>query len=363
MMTRKSLAELSASLEKELVLSVYIARENEDPGMGDAWRRRLASVITGVRSDVEGQAPQDLPAFDRATEWVASEFEPFGRILPHEGWCVFATQDRVWHAEGLPFLPPEIVRWTEGPYLAPYVRSFKSARPVVLGLVDHYHAHIYRFQDEELSAVLELEVEREISEASDVGVQKRASGATGMRGMTGTDYAQRSQAEEARRLQNRVVGAIEKMCGSEGGVVVGGTREAAGAMRRELEDKLPGRVLEVSELSFDSERDELLAYLRVATSRLTSARQARLLEKSADPRRGSHGWDETCRALAAGAVDTLLVARGLIATAPDDAERLIRLALTQGAEVEEVGGELGDRLMAETDGVVGRLRFVPAGVG
>ena len=181
-----------------------------------------------------------------------------------------------------------------------------------------------------------------------------------MRGMTGTDFAQRSQVEEAKRLRGRVVEIIDQMCGDRDGAVLGGTHEAVAAARKELEDTLSGRVVEVPELSFDTERDHVVAALRLAASRLTVDRQSRLLERCTDPRRGSLGWNETYRALAAGAVDTLLVARGMIATAPDDAERLLRLALTQGAEVEEVGGELGDELMRESGGVASRLRFVPA---
>jgi hypothetical protein len=55
-----------------------------------------------------------------------------------------------------------------------------------------------------------------------------------------------------------------------------------------------------------------------------------------------------------------MVARGMIETTPDDAERLVRLALTQGADVEEGGGEVGKRLLSEASGVAARLRFVPA---
>ena len=69
------------------------------------------------------------------------------------------------------------------------------------------------------------------------------------------------------------------------------------------------------------------------------------------------GWNETYRALAAGAVDTLLLSRGMIEASPDDAERLVRLALAQGADVEELGGELGGRLAGDADGVAARLRF------
>ena len=87
-------------------------------------------------------------------------------------------------------------------------------------------------------------------------------------------------------------------------------------------------------------------------------RQLRLLEACAGAGdRAGRGWNETYRALAAGAVDTLLLARGLIEGSPDDAERLVRLALAQGADVEELGEELGERLMRESEGVGARLRF------
>lgn len=366
MMTRTDLARLSESLASEMVLTVYIAKENSDPGMGDTWKRRLTSALGVVRADVGARAPGELGDLERASESVMSALEPFGRILPHEGWCAFATADRVWHAEGLAFRPPEMVRWRQGLYVAPYIRAFKDRRPVVLGLLDRWNAQLYRFERGELSEPLELAAEREGLDASDVGVGKRASastgtrGASGMRGMTGSDYAKRSQTEEAKRLRGQVLEAIEEMSSDSGSVVLGGTREAAGALRNELEAKLPGRVIEVPELSFDLERDDLIGHLRRAASRLTEERQARLLESCADPRYGSSGWNATYRALAAGAVDTLLVARGMITNAPDDADRLVQLALAQGGELEEVGGKLGERLMAADGGVAARLRFVPA---
>ncbi len=367
MMTRSDLAQLSEQLENEMVLTVYIAKENEDPGMGDTWKRRLTSALSALRADVEHETPGDLVDFDRASESVMSGLESFGRILPHEGWCAFATAGHgVRHAEPLSYGPPEMARWRQGLYVAPYIRSFKSKRPVVLGLVDRWHAQLRQFQDGELSSPVEFAAEKDLADVSDVGVGKRASagtgtrGASGMRGMTGTDFAQRSQTEEAKRLRTQVVDALKEMCGDTGAVVVGGTPEAVGAVRKELEGSLPGRVMELSELSFQTEPDELIAQLRQAASRLTEDRQAQLLETCGDPRRGSNGWNETYRALAAGAVDTLLVARGMIADAPDDAERLVRLALAQGGELEEVGGELGERLMAGNGGVSARLRFLPA---
>jgi hypothetical protein len=359
-MTRKELAELLESFGQKLVLSVYLARESQDPGKGEAWRRRLAAALGEVRTDLGSRASDELPAFEGAAEHVMSALEVHGRVLPHQGWCVLATEEGLVHQEALPFPPPEMVRWRQGVYAAPYVRAFKSARPVILALMDRSHAHVFRFQDDILSSPLVLSAEEAERDALDVGIGKRASSTSGVRGMTGADFVQRTRTEEARRLRGQVTQAVLEMCGDVGLAVLGGTHETATAARNELEEKLPGRVLEIPELSFDTARDGLVAHLKAAASRLTADHQSALLEECGDPRRGSRGWNETYRALAAGAVDTLMVARGMIETTPDDAERLVRLALTQGADVEEVGGEVGKRLLSEASGVAARLRFVPA---
>jgi peptide subunit release factor 1 (eRF1) len=180
-----------------------------------------------------------------------------------------------------------------------------------------------------------------------------------MRGETRTDYAQRILDEESKRLRKQVVESIVHMIGDNGGgVALCGTPRATAAVRNDLEERLPGRVVEISEPSFDSSEAELAAGAADAASELTKARQARLLESCSHvPDRGSLGWRRTYHALAAGAVDTLLVARTLIETAPDDAERLVRLALAQGADVEELGDDIGARLWKDGEGVAARLRF------
>jgi stalled ribosome rescue protein Dom34 len=183
-----------------------------------------------------------------------------------------------------------------------------------------------------------------------------------MRGITRTDYKRRTVDENARRHRKEVVDTLEGMAGDDGGVVLAGTTKAISAVRRDLEAKLAGRIVEAPELSFDSTRGEIEAAVRASSSTLTRMRQARLFEACAGGGdRASRGWNQTYRALAAGAVDTLLVARGTIEASPDDAERLARPALASGADVEEIGEDLGERLMAEAAGVAARLRFrVPA---
>jgi len=360
MLTRKDLAELSRSLEKETVLSVYLARENEDPGKGPEWLKRLEAALADLRSDLAGRTPVELPAFDAATDWVMSRLGGFGRLLPHEGWCAMATAERVWLAEALPFKPRELVRWRQGATIAPYVRALKVGRPAVLAVLRSLHADVYRYDAGELDPVLKLYSAWPPAEAGDLGMSKRASRASGMRGITRSDYVQRSRDENVRRHRKDLEEALRRMAGDDGVVVLGGTRKAVSAVHKDLEDVFPGRIAEAPEVAFDTPTDELLAQVRSAASRLTQERQERFLEDCADRGHGCAGWNETYRALAAGAVDHVLLARDLVESAPDDAERLVRLALAQGAEVEEVGGLLGERIAHERGGVVSRLRFVPA---
>lgn len=357
---RNDLAEMSRALEDQLVLSVYVARESDDPGKGPAWLKRLEVALGGLRADIETTAPAELPAFDQAADHVKMAVESFGRVLPQAGWCAFAVGDRLWLAESLPFAPPELVRWRKGATVAPLVRALKVERPVVLAVLGSLRADLYRYEDAELSQVLELRAQWPPAESADVGVSNRAARATGVRGVTGTDYSKRVQDENVRRHRRELEDALRDMAGDSGVVMLGGTQKMIRAVRRDLEEPFRGRIASLPELAFDSSREELASRVSAAASRLTEERQAALLDGCTDPRHGTMGWNETYRALAAGAVDRMLVARGMVASEPDDAERLVRLALAQGAEVEEVGGDVGARLMGEAGGVATRLRFVPA---
>jgi hypothetical protein len=358
MLTRHDLAGLSRAHEDELVLSVYIARDGSDPGSRAAWRLRLDGALETIRAEVERECPEDLGAFEKASKSMRLGLDTFGRILPHDGWTGFATASGLFHSEVLPFAPPDLVRWRQGVYLAPYVRTLKSSRPVALALMDKWHARLFRYQDGQLTRVSDVETERPAVDATDVGAPSRVSPRSGTRGMTRSDYAQRMLDEESRRQRKHVVEAILAMAGDAGGVALGGMPKTIAAVHKDLQEKLGDRIVELPQVSLDSREAELVAAVAGAASELTRARQAHLLETCRQvPDRGSLGWNRTYRALAAGAVDTLLVSRNLIEATPDDAERLVRLALAQGAEVEEIGDEMGARLWAEADGVAARLRF------
>jgi hypothetical protein len=357
MLTRRALAEMSRAYEDELVLSVYIARDGSDPGARGAWKLRYDGALDAIRAGLE-QEGADLATFDRASAAMEATLEKLGRVLPGEGWVGFATARGLIHAEELPFAPPDVVRWRQGICAAPYLRALKSETPVVLALLDARHARLFEYLDGKMTQVSELGADRLSLDVYDVHGSKRGTSKTGMRGETRTESARKILEEEGKRLRKRIVERVMEMAGDRAGVVLCGTPKATAAVRKELTDKLPGRVVEISEPSFDSTEAQLAAGVAAAASELTKTRQASLLESCYQVHdKGSAGWRRTYHALAAGAVDTLLIARSLIEDAPDDAERLVRLALAQGADVEELGEDIGARLSEESEGVAARLRF------
>ncbi|HET9947720.1 MAG TPA: hypothetical protein VFQ22_02225 [Longimicrobiales bacterium] len=358
MLTRRALSELSKSHEHDLVLSVYLARKNADPGDRGAWRLRLEAALAEIAKSLEERAPGELAAFESARGHLTSALDRVGRVLPAEGWAAFASEEGLIHACELAFAPREIARWRRGLYVTPYLRAFKDERPVGLALVDHWHARIYSYEEGRLTLRDELSADRTAVDASDVGVSKRPATSTGVRGATRTDYARRIVGENAKRLRRQIAERLSALIGDHGGVVLGGTERAVSALRSELERSMDGRIIEAPEISFDSTIDELTAAVAERASELTTMRQARLLEACAGER-GARGWNDTYRGLTSAAVDTLLIARPWLEASPDDAEQLVRMALAQGAEVEELGNELGLRL-AEDGGVASRLRFRPA---
>ncbi len=355
MLTRGALADLVRSHQDDWVLSVYIGKDGSDPGTRGAWRLRLEAALEAVAGELDPANAEGAASFRGARERIDAAVAGFGRVLPHEGWAAFATDTELVHFEGLPFAPTDLVRWNEGIYTAPYVRALKGRRPVILVLMDGWHARLFRYLEGALSPVLELGADRSAIDASDVGMSKRPATTTGVRGLTRTDYAQRMLDEESKRLRKQSVEAIVDMAGDGGGVVIGGTAKAVAAAKADLEQKLD--VVEVSELSFASTEAQIAEAAATAASELTRARQDRLLRICAESNRGSVGWEPTYKALESGAVDTLLVARPLIESSPDEAERIVRMALAQGAEIEELGDDVGTRLWTDADGVAARLRF------
>lgn len=359
MLTLDELRALVQDLEHSGVLTVYLSREASDPGRVGLWRNRLDAALSEAASTAA-----DWNAVTAAAGHVVAATASFGRVLPYPGWCAFATGDRLCHAGSLPFAPRTLARWGLGPYLAPYIRALKSERPVVVGLIDNRTARIFVYRDGALEPTSEMSVEGADLEPADVGMSKRAASATGtsgVRGETRTDAAGLALREVQRRLQARLAEALVTRAGDVGLVLVGGSKKPEAAVYREVAARVPGRVGRLEGVPERVGDETLLRSVEAAASLLTLHRQEELLRQVYEGAgRASIGWNDTRRALDSGAVDTLLLSRDLIESAPDDADELVRMAVLQRAEVEELGGDLGLRLRQDAGGVGARLRFRPS---
>lgn len=254
---------------------------------------------------------------------VVAATASFGRVLPHPGWWAFATADGLGHAGRLAFAPATLGRWQRGIFLAPYIRALKSERPVAVGLIDTQRALLSLYREGALEPAIEMMVEEDGLDLSDVGVSKRmatAAAASGVRGETRADAARLALREVQKRLQARLADGLVALAGDTGVVLIGGSKKPAAAVYGEVAAKLPGRVAKLDGAPERIETQTLVRSVEAAASRLTEQRQGELLEQvyeGAGP--GSVGWNQTRRALDSGAVDTLLLSRDLMD--PADADR------------------------------------------
>lgn len=361
-LTHDELRALFRDLGEERVLSVYLRRESTDHGTSDSWRRRLDKALAEARAALELDDPEVRSAFDQAADHVQTGLADVTGVLPSSGWMGLATPDGLRLGEAVSGPVVELVRWARGPILAPSLRLLKQARPVVIALVDARRARVFRYQFNELAEVGSHEADPVEGDLAEAGVSKGATGSTGVRGETGRDAGRRALQRATDKLMEEVAASIKDEAGAEASLVLGGVAEAVSSLRSRLPGALAERATEVSELFVEMDGPALDRVVREAASELGDRRQAHLLDgisEAAGGGRGTLGWNDTQRALRAGAVQLLLVSRAFASSQSDDCEELVRLALEQGAEVEDLGGEAGARLDDLGGGVGARLRFVP----
>ena len=360
MITREALTELLESLGKQHVLSVYLRAGSTDPAARRSWRLRLKNRTRDERDRLKREAPDQLRPFNLAVAHVEDALKAFPGFLPEHGWVGFATPAGLHLAEALSVPSPELLAWEIGPRLAPYVRNLKLSRPVVVVLIDSRRARLLRSVNGEVVEIDTFSGRYQMHDVSE-GMQKVASTTTGVRGETKTDAAARSLRVEMERMWTRVVDAVVELAGRDSYVVLGGPTGRIGAFRVSLDEELHARSVEIPGLHLDSSPSEVEGALRAAATDLTAGRQEEFLENLIqEAGGGSHaslGWKATVAHLERGAVGTLLLSRDFLAREPRDAERLVRLALHNGARIEEVGGDPGARLEREAGGVGAQLRF------
>ena len=368
MLTREKLAELSQELRDRNVLSVYVDAGQRDPAQRDAWRTHLDREASRVRRGLEQEKGGGLAGFDEAWGLVTAllRSEEHGSMTKR-GWVAFATPERVWHADAVPAHMPNLLSWQKGILAAPYVRALKQERPVTVVLVDGRHARVFEHVEGEITELEGILADTDLGDLGEVGMRQGSGRSTGVRGATTTDQAQRLREVAAERLRKTLADLVDARVGQSGIVVVGGTAEAARKLVAMLPRRLQGRIAERPSLHLEMGAAEVKEAIRSAAGDLSEHWHASLVAEVVDTTRaggkGATGEKDTLAALAAKAVDTLLLSRGFIQAHPKVADDAVGLAFAQGADVEEVSGSAGERLDADAGGIAARLRFVPAGAG
>lgn len=358
MLTQTELVDLYRSLQGQKVLSVYLDADQTDPANRGVWRTVLEGEVAKVGRRLNGDEEVFKQAWAKVEEELRGDETGF---LSGRGLVAFATAAELAYVERLPISTRTLVRWETGIRAAPYIRALKQQRPITIVLADSVHVRRFTYQGAELVEHEETRVDTDVGDLSDKNVSKAASRASGVRGETGTDQAQRILDENSDRLLKGLAAELEAEVPTDGLLVIGGTPEVVRNLGQMLPKRLAGRATEQPSLHLRMGVNELKDAVRQIASDFTAARQEELVEDVLDTARaggnGTYGPEDTEKALREMRVDTLLLSRDFVWDRPDHADHCVGTAFAQGARVVEVGGSAGERLQEEGGGIAARLRY------
>lgn len=362
MLTQGELVDLYRRLQEDRVLSIYLDGEAHDPAERTAWRRRLDHHVGELERDLESAPESDLEAFQGALSLLRAELDWYDAFIPDRGWVGFATPDEVLYSEAVAAPMPDLVRWERGIRVAPYIRGLKQERPVFVVLADRRHARFFEYRAGKVEELPGTVADGEVGDLTDVGVAKRGSTHSGVRGQTGADAARRFLDQGTERMIKRLMGEMATRVDGNGFLVVGGPPETVSAIVSQAPGWMADRTLAQPSLHIAMSLAEVKVAAGESASTLTVQIQGKLVDQVVDLARsggtGCLGPAATEAALLDGRVDALLLSRNYIRQRPDLADRCVGTAFNQGADVEEVSQEPAERLDQEGGGIGARLRFV-----
>jgi peptide subunit release factor 1 (eRF1) len=163
-------------------------------------------------------------------------------------------------------------------------------------------------------------------------------------------------------MHRAVADRLLKLVPDDGWILLGGPAEACSDIENALSPRLKSRAMTQDSLHMRSRSPEIIDAARLGASRLRATKDASVIEILGELAgaggKGAVGVVPTLNALKDRSVQSLFFSTRLMETYPDLAESLVRLALQQGAEIEQVSGVAAEKLDNEFDGVAARLRFV-----
>lgn len=358
-LTGSALAKLRDRHRHVPVLSLYLPVEDGGPRTRAGWRLHADRMLETRESESMGMGDRRRTAFDQARRLVVEALDRDGIQPPPGTWALLATPNTLIVNQMLEERLGDLARFEPGPRIAPLLGLAELERRGVIVVLDAERARLFSVNGPEVVEARDMIAPRQLEEISDVGVSKRASPTSGVRGQTGKDRAKKTWANETRKFARDVNAAAREICGPEGYVVFGGTHRMSRAFASEVGDS--PRVGEASSLALHLTEVEVRhaagSVLAELHRRAAEDALQRVEQSVGNEGRGCLGWNDTQRALRASAVQTLFIAEGLIRAEPDRAEAVVGSALDQGGAVVRVYGSRASELVDHHGGVAATLRY------
>lgn len=360
MLNKTELMLLERALADERVLSVYVDGTEANPAEQAKWRLDLTHAMQRLRAGLGGASHAERAEFDRCAESLARELATLPGSVGAPGWIAFITADGLQHAERLPVREQTVAMWTKGPAVAPYIKALKELRPVVLVVADARKGRIHLYRAGNLTAAKTAHARAHSGEHPHMGGPPRPGFHEGTRGTTAHDAAQQAMLTGVQRMVVELAEEALALAGPDGFIVIGGIPRVAARLSAELEAAARGRVVVLESLDIHASAADLAAAAREGASLLRDAedlaRIREIEEVSHGAMLGSIGPAATREALDAHRVRELYLTHRYIEEHVVDAEAAVRLALDQGAMVEEVSRAAAEHLDL-LGGMSARLRY------
>lgn len=360
MLTHAELTQLHRSLRDRRVLSVYIDGSMSDPAAQRAWRVQLDHSLDDLRRWLDGSSRAEHDEFEHCVRRLDALLSELADGVGTPGWAAFITDDQVHDAQPLPAPTPTLAVWSTGPCIAPYVRSLKEWRPVIVLVADARDVTIYRYRAGQLDRVDALHAHHPIDHPEHMGTPSAPGFHAGTRGRTGHDAAQRAQLQGRDRMLVDAADRARELAEPDGWILIGGTKRVTTQLADALKPLAADRVLELDGLDVHSSEAQIAEAARSGASRLRDADDEQQIAEIADASGahalGSIGPTETKRALEQRSVRQLFVSESYLDDHAAEAEEAFRSALDQDAMIEEVSGHAGD-VLNRHGGLAASLRF------
>jgi hypothetical protein len=364
--TFERLVEVERALRETRTLSIYVEGGATDPAERRAWRARLIDSIDKVRTSTRVLAGGELAEFDRAVGHLMRQIELIESQARSAGWMGLITAQGVKLSEALPRVPVSYASWRIGANIAPMLRSLSELHPTIVAVVDSREARIFRCTAGDVEPLEVIAARWNPDEPTHMGAPSRLGFHSGVQGETGAELTQREAREVHQRLASDTSSRVAMLAGHDGWIVIGGTSTSARETFAALPKAAVSRSIVLPELQDHATLGQVAAAAREGAARLHRVRAFNDVQDIVDAAgasgRGAVGMQRVRLALEERrAADFLYVTESFVREHPEEATRLVSLAIDQHARIEVAPADAAEPLDAIGGGIAARLRWaVPA---